>query len=168
MSNEPTITIPLSLFASCIFKENADPDFPEITIPLSKHPSDLAKVHIIPACVGRAIQQQDVDENYFHVELFQVKERWHAELWLAFEWRESVTRHERWQKAAAIERLNGIKKRSLVDAIADQLTAEHFDDEKCQQMAESIAANYKKHNITAILKQFDLLEIIAAYEEDSQ
>lgn len=172
LPDEAGVYLPLSLLASFAFKEYSDQEHPgrNISAPLSKHPTDLATVIICRYEIGRIIQVQDPGESVFHVELFNNTQHspplYHAEVWLAFEWKESTTHGERRRKAAAERTFEANKHKELSEKLADELTAFKLPDALAKLYGEEIARNYKKHNLSALLQQLDLVTAIAEHEKE--
>lgn len=171
---EPNITLPLSLFSSCIFTYNSDPCFPEVPKLLSKHYTDLAVVKVIRYEVGFLLKTiSDPNEQFYHVELFNeehtidgvIKKYYHAELWLIYEWRESVAKRVKFRAAQAAINASRDSDEELAASLADALTGWKLPEDYCNKTATQIVAAYKVFDISALLKQFELVDVIAQHEK---
>lgn len=130
--------------------------------PISKHPSDQVTVHkirIIPIALAETIAHADPDGRWFHIEYFPNLN--HAELWSAFAWRNSLTRHLRIADAS----------RAADPAFSLQTRlsqAEHqiivFLFHKHPRGRRSVFENYARHTLRApdATVQLDFLKMFGA------
>jgi len=145
-----------------------------VRTPLSKHPSDLASVEIQRYLVGFLLKSIDPGETYFHVELFKDENYNHAEIWLTFEWKESLAKQYRFRARQEEDNKKRRDNNELQEVLSDALTAwktehgAHLPEVFCKKVAAQIVSNYEKHDLSALIKTFDLVEIMAKHAQPNQ
>ena len=176
---EPIISLPINLFCSILFGDAADKDCPQriISRPISLGSGDYNHLVITYSSIGRLLKELDPNGDYIHVEIFSEEDQkqagytiqtpnGHAELWCKFDWEESNAKRFKLRKRSSKELRERMFKDTLSAEIADQLSIHRkFPERHAKQLAAEIAANYKAHDISAILKQLDLLETINIVEQ---
>lgn len=171
---EPTAILPFSVLRSLLFQGLGDDSYPQISTPRSHCLGDIGKVVIIPYDVGVYIASLDKDENYFHVELYpelnSLEPKSHAEIWTGYSWRDSNLLRARRREKQAIWKKEYEDKKNIVEELSDALTSCKLPEQFCATLAAQIAANYKKHDLTALLKSLGTLtetsiaDILKKYE----
>lgn len=163
-----TIELSINLLRVLLFGD----DRLEGITPRSKANGDTAKVIVIPFMVGNEIKKIDAEEEYFHVELFANDDgsARHAELWLAFEWKESNARRAKVQAYAAEHRVVRDRKRSRMDRIKERLGRLGLDKHPSyvEQLAKDILENYRKRDFSQTLKILHLAELLTEFEEEDK
>jgi hypothetical protein len=138
--------------------------------PFSKGIGDTAKVKLVPYHLGHVIKDIDADEEFFHVELYPATHDYEerAEIWLAFEWKESNARHKRVQAASAENRAFREKNNTRLSAIKSQL--ESFGLNKSPGYADFLASiilkEHKKGSNTKVLQILNLVDLLNEFDKE--
>ena len=154
-------TFPLVNIASLIFGVDADKELANYEI-VSRASGDNARVILQHYAVGAMLASIDDTEKYFHIELISEEPK-HSEIWLIKEWRESNSRRKRQQIQSAVERAEREQNKELVTILTDELTALRVPETWCQLIAFQIAANYKKVDLSDLIKFWKLDEAMNAF-----
>ena len=154
------VTLPLSALRALLF---GDENLEGIK-PLTPIIGDTAKVLVIPRAIGELIAELDKEEFYFHVELLFTT---HAELWLAFEWKESNVRRARLCRSLATEKAtrtrDATRLAELTATIRGQFAA---PDGYLAELARTILDNYTKMNLSDVLTAINVAELLEKYRKE--
>ncbi len=153
---EPVITLPLSALRSLVFGEFGDKTLSGLCKPISPLLSDTPP-KVTHYELGELIASVDPDELYIHVELIPTPRQ--AELWLAHEWRDSIARRERFRAYQKAHRDELVEKKETSDEIADDI-ALALPEHIAKAIAARITENWKKHDLTALMKELKMTEEI--------
>lgn len=150
MTPEPTITLPLSVLRSLLFRESGDDNFPRVRIQ-SLALGDLAKVIVTHKVIGELISSIDNKEEYFHVEIFST----HAEIWMIFEWRESNAKRERFRIYHETLNAKRAQEKDLLAELQDKISATRLPDIHCRLISEQIYGLYKAGQFQKVVDILD-------------
>ena len=157
-----TITLPITALRSLMFGEFGDKSLSSLGRPESAILGDPPP-KITHYEIGALIKHVDISEDFFHVELIETPTK-QAEIWLIYDWCESNARRKRFREREAKRNEEYAVQTSLTAELADELTATKLPETLVKQLAREIAANYKKHDLTALLRSLNVEEVIIKYK----
>lgn len=135
----------------------------ECVRPSSAGIGDTAKILVMPVELGRAISIVDKDENFFHVVFLPS----HAEVWLAFEWKESNAKLLRQREFSAAERTAYDKNKRKLEVVSSQLKSFGFRQPGfAEHLAKEILQNWKSGEYSEMLKTLNLTEKLKELDQE--
>lgn len=137
--------------------------------PRSLLPGDTAKIEIRSFEFGKHLQEMDINEDIFHIELFPETSPPYCEIWLAFEWKESNARTKRIKAASAENREIREKSNVRIEILANQLKSRGFTQAGfANHLAKEILANWKQNNFDEMLNTLKLFETLKTFDDEDK
>ena len=160
---EDTITLPFKALQTLLYGDES-----LFGLPKRSGKYDNCVIYKCVWELGAYIKEKDPKEDYFHVKLYPSQEKRdkgevtsHAEIWLGFEWDESIEKRIEFRAKCAAERENYDEDKILLNALVEELQASKIPMEYALEYARIILTRYRKgEDLKPIITMFELEHLL--------